>query len=322
MRCVRALFSCLPLFLPAIALPGELSPQQLLDLAPRLSLDQRSLQSFHFAGQLEAGYLKWAFDLACEHTGHYALDISDAHDGTPVAVAVDGRLVIYDAPAGRVFVSGTDRVALNFVAAVRGNQMKVDWGIDNHANARDAAEIDLRSFVAGLTAPTARRERGGTYTLTGRTKSQSNTITVRIDLARKCPYVRLDSVGVKDSVQLHFTDIRRGEPIPPSRWAFPSVAALPQGVVMNMDDLTEVGMKNALAAVGLSFAYRAAIDHPELRLNWEGNHGHVDWEKARQQDADLSAAIRSSITDARKRPIATIPSEPARTAMPAGQGGR
>jgi len=304
MRCLFVLSLCLPLLIRANAIADELSAQQLIELAPKFSFDDRDMRTLRFAGTLTAGYANVVFDLAYQLPGRYALRVSDGKDGTPILLAADGRLLIYDAAERQVVVSAKDRVAIDFVAAVKGDELKLAWGLDTRENARNTADIDLKPLVVGLNGPKAHREADGTFTLTGRTKTQTSTVTARVDPAKKCPYTRMDCITVKGDVQIHFTEVSRDEAIPPARWRFPLVDALRRRLlVVNWDDLSETGVKNAIAAaMGLSFAYRAAIGHPDVRPDWEREHGPVDWDRARQEDAAFSAEIRSLVTDSQKPP--------------------
>ena len=304
----RCMCVILPLLMAAAPASNDPSAKTLIERAPIFSVPDPSARSFRFAGDVQLNLAGYTFDVAYEKPKHCALTISDAGDGTPLLAYVDRRVLIYDPFENRVF--WTDRSHIEFEAAVKNDKIGINFGWNNKtAITRDAVQIDLKSFLARLHDVVVRRQTDNVLDLSGKTTSGNGTVA-HIDVNKNCPFTRIDFLDAEHQNDVHFSTILKDEPIPIERWFLPSPDELKQRIpVVRIDDLSEIGMKKAIAAAGLSLTFRAAIRDPSMRPRWEKEFGQVDWQNAKRLDADASSRLRDLFQRSKTRASRGVPAE-------------
>jgi len=189
---------------PAAA-DGQTSPsaQQLLSLAPNLSLQEKDISSFQTNGRLDLEQVHLKFELLAEKPDRTALRVLDAKDNTPILWASGRTFMFYDPLANEV-VMGEGVPIFEFRMEKAGNEAKEDeagkeqlafgFGIStNLAKAASGMAADLKSFWNDLQdPPEVRPAEKGTWLLCGRTR-RGGRIVAQISPHRAAgPYTRLD----------------------------------------------------------------------------------------------------------------------------------
>jgi hypothetical protein len=92
------------------------SAQQLLPLAPHLSLQEKDLRSFQATGRLDWQQVRLKFELCAEKPDRTALRVLDSRDRTPILWATGREFLFYDPLEDEVV---TARGCLFFICAWR-----------------------------------------------------------------------------------------------------------------------------------------------------------------------------------------------------------
>lgn len=274
--------------------PKTLTADELVALAPRFSLDDPQLRSWHLRGYCTNPFFV-RFDVAFERPNHYSVFISDVKDATPYFLAVDGHLLLYDAINRRVVLGKPGGIRFSAVnSGEKGFVMRWLFG-----ERLDSAEIDLRSFFIKLHDFRSTNEGNGKYVLTA-VSDRGSLLTARIDVNRKCPYMHMEITPSGEARPiLCFEQIAIDEDIATSAWAFPSEEAFGRRLpVIKFADWWK-GTETTDWTPLLSPIFRSALSLPVLREKCEERLGTVDWARAKAEDAKPSAAIREIVSSAR-----------------------
>jgi hypothetical protein len=275
-----------PLF-GSVGTVDEPSPQQVLDLAPRISLNNPEIRAFRFAGHAKLGDgMQFAFDVAAERPSHLAIVITDPDDQTPYFVAIERHTLLYDAPKLRVFAG--DHTSATFIAKRDNGKMDIRWIVDNGKD--DDVQIDLFSFFTGLPL-SCDHEPDGTLTLKG-VSPKGVTVTARVDLRdKRSPYKAVLETKAGDANPfLSIDKIVINAPLPPVLWRFPRFESLLSSN-FTLQPYREFALERNYTAA-LPVIYRGMLRDPTGRPKWEQQFGPVDWERAKRQDAKVTQALR------------------------------
>lgn len=179
------------------------SAQQLLPLAPNLSLQEKDLRSFRATGRLDWEQVHLKFEVCAEKPDRTALRVLDAKDRTPILWASGREFLFYDPLADEVvmgsgvpfFVMRMEKESDSAKEEDRGKgNLKFGFGVStNVTNAASGLTVDLKSFwmnVQGV--PEVRAGEEGNLLLEGKT-SRGGRIIAHIHPARNAgPYKRFE----------------------------------------------------------------------------------------------------------------------------------
>jgi len=273
----------------------QLSPKELIALAPRFSSDDPSMHSFHVRGVTKTGISRLGWEVWWERPNRYAVELTDTSDNTPLLLAVNGHLMSYDAPGRRVVLN--DSVTIKFIIRINHNEGQFDFGITRNPDmsGRSLIDVDVRSIVDALSDVRSARIADGTCVMTG-ALHDGRRVNIDVDRAKKWPYARIEVSGEGLIIDITHGD----EAMPQGAWAFPSREALERQLkIVSNSDLPS-GERAGLIAGVLSLGYRAAFSNPDGRPAWEEKFGAVDWERAKAEDGEVSSALHRIVRQARQ----------------------
>lgn len=288
-----AALSLLPLQFSFGAEAGMPSAGELIALAPRISFEEEDIFSFEVRGTIRGEGRGLRFIVLGQRPDRYTLALIDPQDGTPIAVATQGRLAFYNPlkedvtilePMHPVFVmalkEATDREGLDFDMSI---------GFSNDIDDANKIIIDVRSLVATGQLPHQVSASGKDRYVLERQLRSGSKVVAQIKKTRK--------EGHYESIELEpvltLDGIRVNHEIPPQRFAFPGTALKSSGLAINeIEDKpgTGPGTFDGMRAMGLAIWARAVMhgltEDTELEL--------TDIERARLEQADkkIAATLR------------------------------
>jgi len=221
------------------------SAQQLLLLAPHLSLQEKDIRSFETTGRFDLERVHLKFALFAEKPDRTSLRVLDVKDNTPILWASGGAFMFYDPLADEV-VMGEGVPFFRFRMGKAGKEAKEDeagkeelaFGFGLSTDVTTAASgitLDLRSLWNDLQdVPEVRPGPSEILLLHGRTK-RGGQIIAHIHPGRAAgPYTRLDLYLPKaEKVQEPFctlNGIKVNQPLRPGRFDFPKEFLLNSGL--------------------------------------------------------------------------------------------
>ena len=304
------ILSAIFLFAGATTRAGE-PPQQpsaasLVAEAPSFIFGGLSLTTFHLIGTSDAANM--AFDVAVEFDKpgtlptHTAIVIADLADGTPVLMASEGKVLLYDPAKSRVIIGqppGASFILMN--SAEKGLVLR---GLVNESPVT-GVQVDLSSIMSQCRDFSASSAPTGGYRLVGHSPA-GGVLTALIDPNKPCPYTSMEIVGADGTAILRLTKIAINEKLPEQTWAFPSKEKLAKVHVTDFQEWRNE--QNRDDSPFQSLLFRSALRNASQRPEWEQRYGKVDWEKTRQRDSEASVAIHNAVFGGRPRlSPATLP---------------
>lgn len=210
------------------------SAEQLLPLAPHLSLQGKDLHSFRAAGQFNWEQVRLKFELFAEKPDRTALHILDSRDRTPILWASGREFFFYDPLADEVvigrgvpfFVMRMEKESESAKEEDRGKEnLKFGFGVStNINNAASGLTVDLKSFWVNVQGvPEVRAGEEGTWLLEGKT-SRGGRFIAHIQPARNAgPYKRFEVFMAKGGKEPFCTleEITVDQPVKPGQFDFP-----------------------------------------------------------------------------------------------------
>jgi hypothetical protein len=210
------------------------SPQQLLPLAPHLSLEEKDLHSFRVAGRFDWEQVHLKFELFAEKPDRTALRVLDPRDRTPILWASGREFFFYDPLADEVvigsgvpfFVLRMEKESESAKEEDRGKgNLKFGFGISTNVNnAASGLTVDLKSFwVNTQSVPEVRAGEEGTWLLEGKT-SRGGRFIAHIYPARDAgPYKRFELFMPEGGKQpfCMLEEIAINQPSKPAQFNFP-----------------------------------------------------------------------------------------------------
>jgi len=186
----------------APAAAGEPTASELIALAPTISSSDKAIRSIEVAGYDQAdGRIYRTFRALYRAPDRFAFVVRDGLDGTPVTIAVDKKLMVYDPVRPEILVF--PHVSSYRVLGVEGGIYEDSWGAKLSGREPNQILIDLKSVFTsppskdGLPArETVVREGEGRYVLIR--KEDKAYKRLHVDLSRSAPilaYETSTSVG-------------------------------------------------------------------------------------------------------------------------------
>ena len=219
------------------------SAQQLLPLAPHLSLQEKDLRSFRATGRLDWEQVHLKFELCAEKPDRTALRVLDSKDHTPILWASGREFLFYDPLADEVVLGkGVPffhlRMEKESEPAKEGDRGKgnliLGFGISTDVTkAASGLAVDLKSFwmnVQGV--PEVRAGKEGTLLLYGRSP-RGGRIIAHIHPARDAgPYKRFELFMAEGGKEPFCTleEITVNQPSKPGQFNFPKRFLLNSGL--------------------------------------------------------------------------------------------
>jgi hypothetical protein len=290
------------------------SAQQLLPLAPHLSLEEKDLRSFRAAGRFHWERVHLKFELFAEKPDRTALRVLDSKDGTPILWASGKDFLFYDPLADEVVMGSgvpffilrmeTEKTPEREKNQNKGN-LKFGFGISTDVSqAASGLAVDLKSFwtnVQGL--PEVRAGEEGTLLLDGKT-SRGGRIIAHIHPARDAgPYKRFELFMAEGGKEPFCTleEITVNQLSKPGQFEFPKRFLQNSGLRIRQMEPGEAGSSLDLGKLVRSILARMAIHGAEeIKPLVEKMYSRTpDWGALAIRDKRASA-ILISMTDAKE----------------------
>jgi hypothetical protein len=230
----------------------------------------------------------------------YSLIIRDGVDDTPLLVASDHKMFIYDPVRPAVLVA--DAMNVHFRAGLKGKSFESAIGVTRENEGPSEIRLDI---VPMLTSSTKSDEvlkiTERDYLLT-HTTQKGNAVKVHYEVAGSAPYPfrRFEYIlAGSEEPLLCLNEIAVDEGPGDDDFVFPSRERLSQKVAVQ-DWQTDPDLKNISAGdLMMRAGYaRIAVNRPGLREEMERFypqlHG-VDWDRVRKNDGPFSQALRELV---------------------------
>jgi hypothetical protein len=294
---------CMVAWASASVMAEEQSASDLISLAPVISSSDKRYRSIEIEGSLkERGGAHLTFRSIYRAPDQYALFIKDGADDTPLLIATDRKMLIYD-PV-RPVVLFSDNVYIRSTLRQEGRTCSCFW------NWGDVEPSSVLLDIESLYAEPAKNDEviktgDKKYRLTS-TSDKGNALIADVDLAQSCPYIHLYFVmRDSDGPFLSISKIIVNGVLNDKEFAFPSKANLIRNIAVKdwpsggalLKDLNGMTLMTKAACV------RMAASQPELRqsINLPGLFT-TDWERIRRNDEKFSQVLRDLLSPGRMKP--------------------
>jgi len=290
------------------------SAQQLLLLAPHLSLEEKEINSFQAIGEFDFEQINVKFELFAAKPDKTALRVLDPQDSTPILWACGGEFMFYD-PLADEIVIGKGRPLFVFRIGRVSQEVKQDglgeeqlsfgFGVSTEATAAvSGMALDLKSFWTNLKSlPEVHPGAKGTFLLLGRTQ-KGGRIIAHVNPARPGgPYERFE-LFMSDAGKQPFCSLDKiaiNPPLKSSRFEFPKKFLLDSGMRIRQMGPTE----EACFQIDMGRLIRAIL----ARLAIYGGNEKVkelvekmyskkpDWGTLAERDKQASRILKSMIKE-------------------------
>jgi hypothetical protein len=290
------------------------SAQQLLLLAPHLSLQEKDLHSFRAAGRLDWQQVQLKFELFAEKPDRTALRVLDSKDRTPILWASRREFLFYDPLANEV-VMGKGVPFFHLRMEKESNPAREEdrgkgnliFGFGISSNVTKAASglaVDLKSFWMNTQGiPEVRSGEEGTLLLHGRTP-RGGRIIAHIHPARDAgPYKRFELFMAEGGKEPFCTleEITVNQPSKPGQFNFPKRFLLNSGLPVRQIEPGGAGFSLDMGRLVRAMLARMAIHGAEeIKPLVEKMYSQEpDWGALAMRD-ERASKILISITEERE----------------------
>jgi hypothetical protein len=288
--------------LPAMMLSAADAAKPTVDdftrLASRISSDDSERRSIEIGGYLKNKDEKnnevfhLTFRAIYQAPDQYAFSMYDGKDGTPLVIAADNKVFVYDPIRPAVlYFSG---VKPKFMVCQEEERFQFKFGMDTKSG---EVTCDIKSFLLGPRKGSAiAKDADGTYWLT-LTTLRGNFCVATFDASRPSACTKLDLVKQGDEQPfLSIDKISIDGEIPVKHFTFPSKDQLSSKV--KVQELLIDGYltySQAVALVLRAATVRSAVHDPKLRDAIK----EIDWDQVKENDKTYSKALRELLVEQR-----------------------
>ncbi len=284
------------------------SAQQLLPLAPHLSLEEKDLRSFRASGRLDWEQVHLKFELFAEKPDRTAFRVLDSKDRTPILWASGREFLFYD-PLADEMVTGRGVPFFHLRMEKEDNPAREEdrgkgrlilgFGIStNVTKAASGLAMDLKSFwmnVQGV--PEVRAGEEGNLLLEGKT-SRGGRIIAHIQPARDAgPYKRFELYTAEGGKEPFCTleEITVNQPLKTGHFDFPKKYLLSSGLRIRQIEPGEAGLPLDMGKLVRAILARMAIHGAEeIKPLVEKMYSQKpDWSALAVRDKRASAFLAS-----------------------------
>ena len=289
--------------------------KKLLNMAPRIALDEKNVSSFEVYGCFDMGGLKLRFVIIGKKPDRTSLLVLDDRDKTPVLAGTGKAFMIYD-PIDSNILTGDGRACFMLDSedsvddsGIPGKNLELGFGVysggaeDTTNSAEKVSDenttvINIGAFMKMLTTNLTVTANGSAYILRG-TTPRGNRAVCYIDPASKTgPYKRVE-LYMSDSPHPFLTleKILINEPVADKQLRFPKDKLAETGLrLKKLKSKSMLDIAALMASLMRSLMVRLALNSSdaELMKKIEGMMSGVklDWEQMRQNDKKAAKSLR------------------------------
>lgn len=290
------------------------SAQQLLLLAPHLSLQEKNINSFEASGQLNWEQVHLKFELFAERPDKTALHVLDSQDSTPILWACGGEFMFYDPLADEIVIGQGVPLFLFRIEKVSEEvkddnlgkeQLKFGFGVSSQATtAASGFSLDLKSFWTNLKElPEVHPGEKGTLLLSGRTQKGGRIIAHINPVRAAGPYKKFE-LFMSDTGKEPFCtldEITINQPLKPGRFEFPKKFLLDSGLrIRQMEPTGESGFLLDMGKLVQAILARLAIygGNEKIKELVERMYSQkLNWSALAASDQRASRILKSMIKE-------------------------
>ena len=278
---------------------GDVSVEQIVSLAPMLKGDDAAIHRLYVRGTFGAADDPlYHFDLALEKPDHCSLVLRDGLDEIPILIAVDGKVMVYDA-ANSVIETFAGWGAFN--CADDGNEFHMgftlSWGLET-PNAK-ATIFDIKSIVNRFTNDRKLKDMGqGVWQFTA-VSQRGSLLTCLVAPDQKMPYRRVElrqanAPGpqvILEQIDLNYDRTKLA--LAPDLQELKSPVPIHEVKEPPSKELISRELTTTMASI----AFRRAIYRPERRDGVSVKpQNFIDWVAARERDELAAKALKGLAT--------------------------
>jgi hypothetical protein len=293
-----------------------LDEAKLLDLAPRITLEEPGITSFLVEGAIYFGTWGWRFTAAGKAPDHVMVMISDHRDGTPLLTGADNDAMFYDPIAPRVLIG---ELVPQLYIHLRTSEKEPEEGekertfvcgcalkdkkegvAENSELRRRSVLIDIASFLEGVEAPFSISSKDGEQFIAQAVSKRGIRIVVTVSPDRKeGAFTRVELYHKEETGPfLTLSRIVLNQPIPDAYFTFPKDALLSSGLpVTNCPPLDYETQENVSIKMLHGFRARDVMAEggdPKVRACVERRFEQkIDWESLREKDQVNSTILKA-----------------------------
>lgn len=292
---------------------GKMDTEALLQLAPRISLEEKSISTFEVKGTLDLDGIRLRFIVSGRQPDQLALRLLDPRDGMPILVGAGNSFMFYDPIASEVLL-GQAVSRFTFKMDPGDQQLMIGFGFHS---VRDEKEkkgeekpettlIDIHSLLAspkqGLEV---RAKEDHQLVVEGKTERGGRIVAYVTPSRREGPYTRVElykSDVAGSQAFLVIDEIVLNQPLPAERFAF-SEKKLLESALIRRRISDELAIKETLSLdkfyrVVMARLVLAGVDNPDLKATVERmSEGKVDWKQVEKRDRAISIILKSIFRD-------------------------
>ena len=292
---------------------GKMDTEALLQLAPRISLEEKSISTFEVKGTLDLDGIRLRFIVSGRQPDQLALRLLDPRDGIPILVGAGNSFMFYDPIASEVLL-GQAVPRFTFKMDPEDQELTIGFGFDSIRNAKatkgeekpETTLIDIHSLLTSLKQGLEIREKEDhRLVVEGKTERGGRIVAYVTPSRREGPYTRLElyrSAVAGSQPFLVIDEIVLNQPLPAERFAF-SEKKLRESALITRQISDDLAIKETLSLdkfyqVVMARLVLAGVDNPELKSIVEKmSQSNVDWKQVEKKDQAISTILKSIFRD-------------------------
>jgi hypothetical protein len=292
---------------------GTTNMEALLKLAPRISLEEKSIWAFEVKGTLDLDGIRLRFIVSGSQPNQFALRLLDPRDGTPILVGAGKSFMFYDPLASEVLWGGAVSL-FTFKMNPDDQNLTIGFGLHSIRNEKEGRGeekpettlIDIHSVLASLRQGLEiRAKESNRFVVEGKTKRGGRVVAYVSPSRREGPYTRLElyeSGGAGAQPFLVMDEIVLNQPLPAGRFAFSEKKLLASALsTRQMSDDLAIKATLSLDKFYIAVMARlvlAGVDNPELKSIVEKmSMNQVDWDQVKKKDEAIAITLKSIFRD-------------------------
>jgi hypothetical protein len=292
---------------------GTIDAEALLNLAPRISLEEKTISTFEIKGTFDVRGVKLRFMVSGKQPDQLELRVLDPRDKTPVMAGLGDSFMLYDPVSSDVTIG---RATSIFTLGVEKDTEKASeanpdakkvvmyFGVDSKKDTSKLTIVNIHSLLAALITPLDVQTKDNTsFVLSGVTKKGSKVKAYITPSRKEGPYTRVELYQAgNDKPFIVLDEIILNQPLAATRFVFPRekllASALPTKQLSGNEldnTILSVGMlvRGIMARLVLAGAddsnFKSGVEKMSMRS--------LNWDEMKKNDAKNGAILRSIFQD-------------------------
>ncbi|PKN33828.1 MAG: hypothetical protein CVU61_11990 [Deltaproteobacteria bacterium HGW-Deltaproteobacteria-19] len=300
---------------------GTPNIEELLRLAPRISLAEKNISTFEIKGTLDIERIQLRFIVSGKQPDRHALRILDPRDGMPILVGAGNSFMFYDPVASEVLL-GNAMPQFVFKMDPADHNVKIGFGVylpeedkeKKDVNKPEILLVDIRSLMASADQGVEiRKKEGNRFLVEGKTKRGGKIVAYVTPSRREGAYRRIELYKSDINATKPFLVLDKivlNQPLPEERFAFSEkklLASVPD--IRRVSDHVTIKTAVSLGTFYQALVTRFVLADPgsqDLKPIVEKMVKHViDWEQVKKKDTAIAPILKAIFQD-----LAVEPSKP------------